>query len=220
MKYTFDMPNNLRLRRVFCLLFACVGMLFFGHPSADEKNSPHVHDQHQAHAVTETTASFNRSEASYKVPDVTMVRQDGSKVSLLKELDDGRPVMINFIFTTCAAICPVLSHVFSTVQKKLGEESGKVHLVSISIDPEQDTPAHLTEYAKKFKAGPGWQFYTGTTKASIEVQKAFNAFRGDKMNHLPLVLMRAAPGQAWVRLEGLTSADDLIGEYHHLIGQK
>ena len=138
MKYTFDMPNNLRLRRVFCLLFACVGMLFFGHPSADEKNSPHVHDQHQAHAVTETTASFNRSEASYKVPDVTMVRQDGSKVSLLKELDDGRPVMINFIFTTCAAICPVLSHVFSTVQKKLGEDAGKVARQHIIRDLKEE----------------------------------------------------------------------------------
>ena len=115
----------------------------------------------------------------------------------------------------CAAICPLLSHVFASTQTKLGKEADKVHLVSVSIDPEQDTPARLSEYAKKFKAGKGWQFYTGTTKASIDLQKAFNTFRGDKMNHLQLIFYRVTPGKPWVRLEGFASADDLIREFHN-----
>jgi len=164
--------------------------------------------------------SFKRTEAAYPVPAVTLVRQDGAQVFLPKELDDGRPVVMSFIFTSCAAICPIITHVMSQAQAKLGGERGKLHLVSISIDPEQDTPAHLAEYAKKFKAGPGWQFYTGTTQASIDVQKAFDAYRGDKDSHVPLIFLRMSPGKPWVRLEGLVSPDDLVREYHRLAGYK
>ena len=51
---------------------------------------------------------------------------------------------------------------FEQLQEMLGEERNKVHMISISIDPEQDTPTRLREYAKKFGAGPAWQHYTGT----------------------------------------------------------
>ena len=141
------------------------------------------------------------------------MRDDGKAVDFLAELNDGRPVYLNFIYTTCTTICPLSSQVFSMLQQKLGADRDKVHLMSVSIDPEQDTPARLRAYAGKFHAGPGWTHYTGTSAASIAVQRAFNAFRGDKMNHTPLTLYRAAPGQAWVRLDGFATADQLLGEY-------
>ncbi len=88
--------------------------------------------------------------------------------------------------------------------------------MSISIDPESDTPTILSEYAKKFGAGSDWDFYTGTTEASLAIQKAFNAYRGDKMNHSSVIFMRAAPGKSWVRLEGFVSPDVAIREYRSL----
>ena len=160
---------------------------------------------------------FTRMVGDYKAPDVTVVRQDGKKLSFIKELDDGRPVMMNFIFASCSAICPMLSHVFSTVQTKLAEKNQKFHLISISIDPENDTPAKLTEYGKKFAAGADWDFYTGTMEASLAIQQAFDAYRGDKMNHSSLILMRAAPGKPWIRLDGFTSPDAVISEYHSML---
>jgi protein SCO1/2 len=84
--------------------------------------------------------------------------------------------------------------------------------VSISIDPEFDTPARLREYARKFGAGPEWQHYGGTLAASREVQRAFGAYRGDKMNHAPVTLVRTAPGKEWVRIDGFASADQLLAE--------
>ena len=167
----------------------------------------------------EQEPEFTRSEANYQIPDITLVRKDGQKLSFLKELDDGRPVFLNFIFSSCSAICPMLSHTFSQVQTQLEKDKQKFHLVSVSIDPEHDSPATLTEYAKKFKAGANWDFYTGSQKDSIAIQKAFNAFRGDKMNHASLVFMRSAPGQPWVRLEGLLSSKTLIQEFNNLPGK-
>jgi len=183
-----------------------------------EKAEPMGHEQHEHHEMAEHASPVTRTEANYQIPDVTVVREDGKKVSFIKELDDGRPVMINFIYASCSAICPVLSHVFAKVQTKLGADAKKVHMVSISIDPENDTPAKLVEYAKKFKAGPGWNHYTGTLETSLTIQKAFDAYRGDKMNHTPLTLIRGAPGKPWVRLDGFASPGGVIKELNALAG--
>ena len=141
------------------------------------------------------------STIGYRVPDITLVRQDGTQVSLATEVNDGRPVVLNFIFTSCAATCPLMSQIFADFQRKLGPDSAKVHLMSISIDPEQDTPSRLRAYAKRFNAAPGWTYYTGTTAASIAAQKAFNVYLGDKMSHTVVTFMRAGPGVSWRRLE-------------------
>jgi protein SCO1/2 len=177
---------------------------------ADDAPDPGV-EHHQAPPAT------RRSTADYKLPSVKLVRDDGKIVSLAEELNDDRPVVMNFIFTTCTAICPVMSQVFSQLQSKLGGDRGKVHMVSISIDPEQDTPAHLAEYARKFAAGPQWRYYTGTTEASIATQRAFDVYRGDKMSHLPVTLLRAAPGRPWVRIEGFATSDELLREFRELV---
>ncbi len=167
-------------------------------------------------AEEESTPTFTGNVGNYQLPDVSVIRQDGKKLSLRKELDDGRPVMLNFIFTSCSAICPMLSHVFSKVQDKLPD----AHLVSISIDPENDTPAKLLEYGKKYNAGTHWDFYTGTREAIITLQKAFKAYGGDKMNHASVIFMRPAPDKPWVRLDGFASPDTVIGEYNKMIKEK
>ncbi|HWY95457.1 MAG TPA: SCO family protein [Steroidobacteraceae bacterium] len=167
---------------------------------------PHAHH----HMATSTTV--RRSEGQYATPDVKLVRDDGKTVSLPAELDDGRPVVLNFIYTSCTSICPLTSQVFEQLQKRIANSRDPIHLMSISIDPEQDTPARLREYAKQFDAAPGWDHYTGTMAASIAVQQAFNAYRGDKMSHAPLTLLRARPGKPWIRIDGFASADDLLAE--------
>ena len=147
---------------------------------------------------------------NYAIPDVMLVRSDGKSVSLPDELNDGRPVVMSFIFTTCTTICPLSSQTFQKLQSMLGADRKRVHMVSISIDPEEDTPARLATYAKGYKAGAGWSFYTGTVQAIIATQQAFGVYRGDKMNHTPVTLMRAAPGKPWIRIDGFATADDLL----------
>lgn len=154
-----------------------------------------------------------RTEAAYTIPTVGLLRQDGKKANFPAELDDGKPVILQFIYTSCTAICPVTSQTFAQLQDKLGKQAASVRMASISIDPEYDTPQRLDAYAKKLGAGPQWQFYTGTVQASVSLQKAFNVYRGDKMNHTAVTFMRAAPGKAWVRLDGLSSPDELFKEF-------
>lgn len=165
-----------------------------------------------------TTPQVRTSTLQYAVPAIRLVRDDGKVVSLPQEMDDGRPVVLNFIFTTCSSVCPLMSQVFAQFQQKLGADRDKVHLMSISIDPEEDTPARLREYARKFHAGPEWQHYTGTVEASLAAQRAFGMYRGDKMSHAVVTLLRAAPGQPWRRIEGFVTPEELLTEYHRLAG--
>jgi protein SCO1/2 len=178
------------------------------------------HSHHHHHTGPAAPAGVKRTEAVVKTPDVTLVRQDGTKVALPKEFDEGgAPILLTFIYTSCTTVCPVMSKVFSDTQKALGKDLERVKLVSISIDPEYDTPARLTEYAKQFGATPRWQHYTGTVAASVAVQKAFNAYRGDKMNHAPVAFVRAAPGKPWVRYDGFASPATLVQEYRTLVSK-
>jgi protein SCO1 len=178
----------------------------------------HEHHEHHEHATPalDLSAQLARSTSSYSPPAVGVTRQDGRRVDFARELDDGRPVFLNFIYTTCTAICPPMTQTFAALQRKLGDERGKVHMVSVTIDPENDTPRRLAEYAREFNAGPQWSFYTGSVEAMIAVQKAFAAYRGDKMSHTPLTLVRVARDGPWIRLDGFATADDLMREYRVL----
>jgi len=161
-------------------------------------------------------AGYGRTVVRYEPPDVTLVGMDGAKTALASALKQDGPVMLQFIFTTCPTICPVMASTFSAAQDKLGDDVGRVRLISITIDPEHDTPERLRDYARKFRAGPQWLFLTGSAEDIDAVQNAFDAYRGSKMRHEPLTFLRAAPGEPWVRLDGLMSATQLVAEYRLL----
>jgi len=178
-----------------------------------------VVEQPVACATSTANASYRRSLQDYPLPALSLRGMDDKEYSLESVLAGEGPVMVNFIFTTCPTICPVLSASFASFQQKLSpEELAEIRMVSITIDPEHDTPARLREYAAMFNASPSWRFYTGSLEAIIAVQKAFESYRGSKMNHAPLAFMRAGPGESWLRLEGFPKSSEMLAEYRALSG--
>lgn len=181
---------------------------------------PASHADEHAHHRVHMDTGHTRSLANYDIPALTLVDASGREVSLAGLLDGGKPLMLNFIFTSCTTICPVQTATFSQVQAALGELQNQVRMVSISIDPEQDTPARLSAYAAKFHAGLQWRFLTGSVPDILAVQKAFDAYRGEKASHVPLTFLHASPGAPWVRIEGFISAAELLHEYRTLVAQR
>lgn len=174
------------------------------------------HDHHAHHSI-DRDPGYLRSLHAYRIPAVALVNADGEPVDLSSELQIEKPLLLNFIFTSCTAICPVLSATFAQVQKELGKGDEVIRMVSITIDPEQDTPARLKVYAERYHAGPRWHFLTGSRRNILEVQQAFDAYRGDKMSHVPLTFLRASPAAPWIRMEGFASAADLVAEYRAVV---
>jgi protein SCO1 len=199
-----------RLTALMCCLYGALGVSAW--PLAALGSDEFSADEHAHHHHAPATNDTRRSTIRYQAPDVELIRDDGRRVRLPAEMDDGRPVVLAFIYTSCTTVCPLTSQTLAMVQQQLGEARDRVHIMSISIDPEQDTPARLRAYARTFHAGPEWQHYTGTLAASQVAQRAFDVYRGDKMDHAPAVLVRRAPGAQWVRIDGFATAEQVLAE--------
>ena len=163
---------------------------------------------------------YKITEVAVAVPDVTLTGMDGQPVSVRALLDGGRPVTLQFVFSTCPTICPLLTGITARVREDLGKEREKIRAISISIDPEHDTPAVLREYAANFDADPDWLFLTGRLEDIIAVQKAFGSYLGNKMNHPPYTFLRRSPRDPWVRIDGIVHADVLEVETRKMIGAR
>lgn len=95
------------------------------------------------------------------VPAFSLIDQDGRPFT--EEALRGHPTVINFIFTRCDTICPVIAAKTQRLQDKTQDPRGAgIKIVSISVDPEFDTPAKLTEFGQRYKAeSERWRFLTG-----------------------------------------------------------
>jgi protein SCO1/2 len=162
---------------------------------------------------------YKRSVESYKIPDVVLVNQDGKKVRLASLLNSDQPVVVDFIYGTCTTICPVLSAGFVNLQGKLGAAGQNVRLISITIDPENDTPKIMKDYLKRFRAKPGWDFLTGSRTEIDAVMRGFNAYIPDKMSHYPLNLIRMPKDGRWVRLYGFMTSREFLDEFQSVAGK-
>jgi protein SCO1 len=168
--------------------------------------------------ATAEELKYKRTIENYTMPDVTLVNQNGARVKLKNLINSDKPVVVDFIYGTCTTICPVLSAGFVNLQQKLGQNSTNVNLVSISIDPENDTPKVMKEYLKRYRAKPGWDFLTGSRSDIDKVMYAFNAYIPNKMYHYPLTLIRNPKDGKWVRIFGLTSTSEFMNEYKKVGG--
>ncbi|RWE70624.1 MAG: SCO family protein [Mesorhizobium sp.] len=108
-----------------------------------------------------------------QAPDFTLVSQDSVRVSLHDFR--GKVVAVSFIYTYCTDVCPMLTAHMASVQEKLGSAFGpKIAFISITVDPERDTPDVLKEYAQSFGADlKGWSFLTGDPAVVHEVGRKY-----------------------------------------------
>jgi protein SCO1 len=115
-------------------------------------------------------------------PQFALTSQDGAPVTLADFR--GKVVAVTFIFTMCTATCPVLTPMMSFVQDQLGADFGaKIAFVSITVDPDRDTPDVLKEYAQAFGANlTGWSFLTGTPAAIRDVTRRYGVYTSKSDN--------------------------------------
>ncbi|HXO43659.1 MAG TPA: SCO family protein [Thermoanaerobaculia bacterium] len=144
-------------------------------------------------------------------PNVLLRTQDDKPVRFYDDLVKDKAVTINFFFAKCEEICPLVTANLARVQRLLGDRVGRdIFMTSISLKPEEDTPARLKAYAEMHGARPGWTFLTGAPadvellrrslgfiNPSAKVDKDLNQHIGNvRYGNEPLMLWAACPGQA------------------------
>jgi protein SCO1/2 len=155
-------------------------------------------------------AHKNKDEARLPVvgpaPDFALTAATGERIALADLR--GKVLAVTFIFTSCSDTCPLLTAKMAEVQRRLGADFGaRVGFVSVTVDPANDTPERLREYAGRFGADvPGWSFATGSPAQIEDVVRRYGAFakktdRGD-LEHLTLTSLIDARGRLRVQYLG------------------
>lgn len=157
-----------------------------------------------------STPPIGKERAAKNIPDLEVYDQDGTKLRFYTDLIKGKLVVINFLFTSCEFICPMQGESFSKLQAALGKRLGRdVWLISISTDPESDTPVKLKGWGKLFGAKDGWTFVTGKQK-TIERILEMLGVTATKTEHSPIALIGHGDKGSWIRAYGLSEPERFI----------
>ena len=101
------------------------------------------------------------------VPEFTLIERSSREVT--NQDLAGKIWIADFVYTTCGGICPIMTQKMRKLQDALPAE---IKLVSFSVDPDVDTPAVLTDYAKQYGADPDrWLFLTGNKESLFKLSK-------------------------------------------------
>jgi protein SCO1/2 len=153
--------------------------------------------------------------------DESLRDQDGRNVKFVSDVIADRIVIMNFIYTTCTTACPVLSAIFQRVQAKLGSKLGKdVVIVSVSVDPNTDTPRRLKAYAKKLKARSGWIFLTGGEHVVDKVLEGLGAYSQDFTAHPNMTLIGDGRAEEWTRMYGFANPNHILAQVDQLVAAR
>lgn len=175
-----------------------------------------------ATAEAATPAGVARSAKEYQ-PSAELVTHEGKSVRFYDDLVKGRVVLINMMFTSCASICPPMTANLVKVQKllqqTLGPRLGKdVLMLSITVDPETDTPKVLKEYAARYKVGPGWYFLTGQ-KATVDALLAkLGSSDPDKDRHSGMLMIGNDAAHTWRKVFAMSDPADIAGAVEKMLG--
>lgn len=94
--------------------------------------------------------------------NLPVVDQDGRQLKFYDDLIKDKVVVVMFIYTSCTDICPITTMRMTQIEDELGAAVGRdIFIISLTVDPEHDTPEKLKAYSKAFGTGPGWSFVTG-----------------------------------------------------------
>jgi len=184
---------------VFILLFVCSVVRAQGE------------DAHHGHKQLMQQEMADANLADITLPKAVLINQDGEEVILADDVVGDRIVVVDFVYTTCTTVCPVLSAIFSQVQNKLGDRAGNdVVMISVSVDPLRDTPARMKNYASKLGAGAGWVWLTGQKQNVTDVLEAFGAYTPNFEDHPSMVLVGDGQSGQWTRFIGFPAVDQII----------
>ena len=169
-------------------------------------------DPHAKHrAMMQQKSEPAVESADIDLRDRLLVDHNGQDVQFVTDVVGDNIVVMDFVYTTCTTICPVLSALFTQVQQKLGDEVGNdVWLVSMSVDPVRDTPQRLKAYSAKHRAGDGWLWLTGPKAEVDDVLIGLGAYTSNFEDHPSMVLIGDGKTGEWKRLFGFPNPDRIV----------
>ena len=198
-------------------------LLFVATATAQEKSQPKPPAPHDLHAAHGPAASTNKEPGAAEkyFTDVELINQDGKKVRFYSDVLKGKTVIVNAFFTSCTSVCPPMNRNMEKIQEVLGDRVGRdVFLVSLTVEPEVDTPARLKEYAQKFHAGSGWVFLTGKKENLDWALYKLGQYVENKDDHKTVFIIGNEPTGLWKKAFGMANVVELVQVVESVVNDK
>jgi protein SCO1 len=161
------------------------------------------------------------SAAEKYFSDVELINQDGQKMRFYSDVLKNKVVIINAFFSTCTSVCPPMNRNLEKLQDALGDRLGKdAFLVSITVDPETDTPTRLKEYSRRFHARSGWIFLTGKKENVDWALYKLGQYVETKGDHSTIIIIGNEPKGLWKKAVGLAKSEELVRIVEDVINDK
>lgn len=174
------------------LLLCCLtGLKFEAAAQKKKRNTSRPKAEHQGghtHTHAEAAKTNNQQDVLFSMLDMEVLDQNGHRRKFYTDLVKGKVVVINFIYTSCKAVCPMSGSNFAKLQSLLGERLGReVHLISVTTDPLTDTSLMLKDWGGRFQAKAGWTMVTGQQKAMNDLLLALTGDGPRTGYHVPAI---------------------------------
>jgi protein SCO1/2 len=142
--------------------------------------------------------------------NLALVDQNGKDTDLYS-LMKGRTIVLNSFFASCSATCPVMTGTFNALQERFAARLGKdIVLVSITVDPANDTPAKLEAYARNVKAVPGRYFLTGSKEQVDAALQRIGQFAASPEQHTNVIVVGNEKTGLWKKAFGLAKQEEIV----------
>jgi len=176
--------------------------LLLASPPPGSAHEGHEHEGEAADTAAPAPAPGRDHEQALEYfTDLPVTTQDGQKLRFYSDVLKDKVVLVSLFFTSCKASCPVTTAKMAAVQELLGEQFGRdIHFVSISVDPETDTPAVIRDYAAQFGARDGWLFLTGDKQDLRTIAYRLGHRYDQAESHPPLLLAADTRRGYWRKL--------------------
>ena len=145
-----------------------------------------------------------------------LIDQEGRPHRFYADLLRDRKVLINFAFTSCKGACPTMTANLARAQELLRSRKEPVTILTITVDPVNDTPAVLKQYAAKFKAGPGWLFLTGTPDNVALVSRRLGGQVSKPEEHMMTLLVGDTSSGVWLKTLATEQPETIVSLIEHL----
>ncbi len=169
-------------------------------------------------ASTQAVCSHAPAGASAQlIPDTVVMNQFGERQRLYNDLVKGKIVTINFFYTSCDELCPILMGNLVKLHSMLGPRVGKdIFMYSLTLDADHDTPRVLRAYAERMGIGTGWQLLTSDASTMEVLRKQLKFTDPDpildklKSAHTGLLRYGNERLNRWAGCPGITRPEEIL----------
>ena len=152
--------------------------------------------------------------------DLKVVAQDGKERRFFSDVLKDKIVLIYLFFTNCTSVCPVVNQKLTEVQELLADRVGKdITLISITTDPERDTPSVVKTYSELFHPRAGWLFLTGDTQSIATIVRRLGHTSSDPTDHVAFLNLGNVGQGKWTKLRPTASEAEIAATLQLLAGE-